>query len=42
MPDLAKELVDKLHNWRKSIEAQEMKINPNYDAQKADWRFENE
>ncbi len=42
MPDLADRLRNKLHNWKKSIDAQEMKVNPNYDPKKADWRFESE
>ncbi|UCE04401.1 MAG: sulfatase [bacterium] len=39
MPELAARLREKLHQWRKSVGAQEMTINPNYDPQKADWRF---
>jgi arylsulfatase A-like enzyme len=42
MPDLATRLREKLHNWKKSINAQEMKPNPDYNSRKADWRFENE
>ena len=37
--ELVKKLSDKLKKWRKSVNAQEMKINPNYDLNKADWRF---
>jgi len=32
-------LREKIRKWRKSIGAQEMTINPNYDPEKADWRF---
>jgi hypothetical protein len=39
MPELAARLREKLHTWRKTIGAQEMTINPDYDPQKADWRF---
>jgi arylsulfatase A-like enzyme len=40
MTELAARLREKLHQWRKSVGAQEMTINPNYDPQKADWRLE--
>lgn len=39
LPDLAARLREKLHQWRSSVGAQEMTKNPNYDPQKADWRF---
>ncbi len=39
MPELAARLREKLHQWRKSVGAQQMTINPNYNPQKADWRF---
>jgi len=39
MPELAARLREKLHKWRRSIGAQAMPINPNYNPQKADWRF---
>lgn len=39
MPKLAARLREKLHQWRKSVGAQEMTVNPNYDPEKADWRF---
>jgi arylsulfatase A len=39
MPDLAKRLRTKLHDWKRRIGAQEMSVNPNYDPDKADWRF---
>ena len=39
MPELAARLREKLHQWRKSVDAQEMKVNPNYDPKRADWQF---
>jgi len=42
MPEKAKQLREKLQQWKKSIKAQEMTINPAYDPQRADWRFETE
>lgn len=39
MPELASRLRKKLHQWRKAVGAQEMEINPNYNPEKADWRF---
>ena len=39
MPELADRLRKKLHDWRKSVGAQEMGINPNYDPERDDWRF---
>jgi arylsulfatase A-like enzyme len=37
MPEKAKELREKLHAWRRSVGAQEMTVNPDYDPEKADW-----
>jgi arylsulfatase A-like enzyme len=42
MPEKTKQLREKLHQWKKSINAQEMKVNPAYDPSRADWRFETE
>ena len=39
MPEKVEEMKKKLHDWRKKVNAQEMEINPNYDPDKADWRF---
>jgi len=39
MPELASNLREKLHTWRQKVGAQEMTVNPNYDPEKADWRF---
>ena len=39
MPELSARLREKLHQWRSSVGAQQMTKNPNYDPQKADWRF---
>ncbi len=39
MPEKAAELREKLHQWRRSVDAQEMKVNPDYDPAKVDWRF---
>jgi arylsulfatase A-like enzyme len=39
-PEKVTYLREKFHRWKKSIQAQEMKVNPNYNPQKADWRFE--
>jgi len=38
MPDLAKQLRQKLHDWRQATGVQEMKVNPNYDPKRADFR----
>lgn len=40
MPELAERLFNKLKKWRRDVGAQEMKVNPNYDPNKAHWRFE--
>lgn len=40
MPELVERLKKKLHDWRKRVNAQEMTVNPNYDPERADWRFE--
>jgi len=40
MPELADRMLKKLQAWRKRISAQEMTPNPNYNPQKAEWRFE--
>ncbi|MBN2354921.1 sulfatase, partial [candidate division KSB1 bacterium] len=39
MPEKAAAMREKLHQWRKAVGAQEMAVNPNYLAEKADWRF---
>ena len=39
MPDKAKELQDKLHQWQKNVGAQSMTLNPHFDEKKRDWRF---
>ena len=38
MPDLARQLRQKLHDWRQATGVQEMTVNPNYNPEKADWR----
>jgi len=38
-PELVERLKKKLHSWRKKVNAQEMTVNPNYDPEKANWRF---
>jgi len=38
-PDMAKAMLEKLRAWRKDIGAAEMTVNPNYEADRADWRF---
>ncbi|MEO1245700.1 MAG: sulfatase [Pseudomonadota bacterium] len=38
-PELAAELLEKLRAWRKEVDAGEMTLNPNYDAERSDWRF---
>ena len=40
--ELAAELLDELRAWRARIGAGEMTINPNYDPERADWRFVDE
>jgi len=39
MPELTERLSKKLKEWRKRVGAQEMKLNPDYDPEKAHWRF---
>ena len=39
MPEKAKVMLEKLRAWRKMVGAQEMSVNPDYDPEKADWRF---
>ncbi|MGH7549333.1 MAG: sulfatase [Gemmatimonadota bacterium] len=41
MPEKAADLKAKLDRWRERIGAQEMVVNPNYDPERAHWRFEN-
>ncbi|MDZ7721767.1 MAG: hypothetical protein U5R06_02810 [candidate division KSB1 bacterium] len=41
MPELAERLFVKLKNWRDKVGAWEMTVNPDYDPDKSDWRFEN-
>jgi arylsulfatase A-like enzyme len=40
MPDLAAKLRDQLHAWRVQVSAQEMTVNDNYNAEKADYRYQ--
>ncbi len=39
MPEKARAMREKLRQWRKSVGAQEMMINPNFDPERADWRY---
>jgi arylsulfatase A len=39
MPDKVAHLRAKLASWRKEVGAQEMVLNPNYDREKAHWRY---
>ena len=39
IPDLVKHLRTKLHDWKQRIGAQEMTLNPDYDPERAHWRF---
>jgi arylsulfatase A len=39
MPQKAKEMQDKLHQWQKNVGAQCMQLNPGFDEKKRDWRF---
>ena len=39
MPELRDRLRQKLHDWQQAAAVQEMKVNPNYDPEKADHRF---
>ena len=39
MPELRDRLRQKMHDWRQATAVQEMKVNPNYDPEKADYRF---
>ena len=39
-PEITRELAEKLKAWRSTLGAQEMQLNPDYDPEKADWRFE--
>lgn len=39
MPEKVHELQDRLRAWRDRIDAQQMVVNPNYDPEKAHWRF---
>jgi arylsulfatase A len=39
MPEKAAQLRAKLAAWRRGVGAQEMAVNPNYDREKAHWRF---
>jgi arylsulfatase A-like enzyme len=40
MPDFARQLRQKLHDWRQATGVQEMKVNPNYDPKRAEWRYQ--
>jgi len=37
MPEKVQEMRDKFHAWLKSVNAQQMTVNPNYDPKKAGW-----
>jgi len=39
LPELAVEMRSRLHRWRRSVNAQEMRRNPHYDPQRADHRL---
>lgn len=39
MPEKAEEMLRKLREWRKAVDAQEMTVNPNYDPKRANLRF---
>ncbi len=41
-PELAIELLASLRQWREDIGAAEMAVNPNYEAERADWRYVDE
>ncbi|MGH7556594.1 MAG: sulfatase/phosphatase domain-containing protein, partial [Gemmatimonadota bacterium] len=41
MPEKTAELLAKLRGWRERVGAQEMALNPDYDPERAHWRFEN-
>ena len=38
-PELAAEMLDKLRLWRAEVGAGEMTLNPDYDPERAGWRF---
>jgi len=38
MPELATEMRERLHRWRRSVNAQEMRRNPHYDPERVDLR----
>jgi hypothetical protein len=38
-PELAQSMLEKLKAWRKDVGAGEMTINPDYEPERADWRF---
>lgn len=42
MPALADEMLANLRAWRKDVGAEEMTLNPNYEPDRADWRFVDE
>ncbi len=39
-PELVQQMLAQMKAWRQSIGAEEMHINPDYDPDRADWRFE--
>ncbi len=39
MPEKTQELLNALHQWQKSVNAQMMTTNPNFEKAKEDWRF---
>ena len=41
-PEMAQRMLEKLRAWRKDVGAAEMTINPDYDPERADWRFVDE
>ena len=41
-PELAEQMLQRLRDWRTEVGAAEMTINPNYEPERADWRFVDE
>ena len=42
MPEKARELKTRLNNWQTMVNAQKMTLNPDYDPEKANWRFQDQ
>ncbi len=38
-PELTAQMLQRLRDWRDDVGAAEMTVNPNYDEERADWRF---